>query len=76
MVAPELASIEARVMTLYFVEEVSLPAVSRLPGLDNATGGKAYVVSARRKLKAALRRWTERSKTSARRLPKGAGRNE
>lgn len=54
---------EARVMTLHYGEEFTLDAISRLLGLTNASGAKAYVVSARRKLKAALGRL--RAKQSA-----------
>jgi RNA polymerase sigma-70 factor (ECF subfamily) len=41
---------EAKVMTLHFVDEVPLDSITRLLGLENASGAKAYVVSARRKL--------------------------
>ena len=49
---------EHRVMVLHYSEEMSLDAITRLLGLSNASGAKAYVVSARRKLKAALDRRT------------------
>lgn len=57
MVARELTPIEARVMTLHFVEDLPLTAISRLLELENASGAKAYLVSAKRKLRAALDRW-------------------
>ena len=47
---------EARVMLLHYGEEMPLNAVSRKLGLTNKSGAKAYVVSARRKLNAALRK--------------------
>jgi RNA polymerase sigma-70 factor (ECF subfamily) len=50
-----LNSIEARVMILHYGEEVPLSTVSRMLGLTNKSGAKAYVVSARRKLDAAIR---------------------
>jgi RNA polymerase sigma-70 factor, ECF subfamily len=47
---------EARVMLLHYGQEMPLNAVSRKLGLTNKSGAKAYVVSARRKLNAALRK--------------------
>lgn len=44
---------EARVMMLHYGEEMPLNAVSRMLGLTNKSGAKAYIVSARRKLAAA-----------------------
>lgn len=46
---------EARVMLLHYGEELPLSAVSRMLGLTNKSGAKAYIVSARRKLSAAMR---------------------
>jgi RNA polymerase sigma-70 factor (ECF subfamily) len=46
---------EARVMMLHYGEEMPLNAVSRVLGLTNKSGAKAYIVSARRKLDAAIR---------------------
>ena len=46
---------EARVMMLHYGQEMPLNAVSRMLGLTNKSGAKAYIVSARRKLNAALR---------------------
>lgn len=48
---------EAKVMTLHYVEELPLDAITRLMGLTNASGSKAYIVSARRKLTRAIERW-------------------
>jgi len=47
---------EARVMLLHYGQEMPLYVVSRKLGLTNKSGAKAYVVSARRKLNAALRK--------------------
>jgi RNA polymerase sigma-70 factor (ECF subfamily) len=44
---------EAQVMMLHYGEEMPLNTVSRLLGLTNKSGAKAYIVSARRKLAAA-----------------------
>jgi len=46
---------EARVMLLHYGEEMPLSAVSRALSLTNKSGAKAYIVSARRKLDAAMR---------------------
>jgi RNA polymerase sigma-70 factor (ECF subfamily) len=45
---------EARVMMLHYGQEMPLNAVSRMLGLTNKSGAKAYIVSARRKLHAAM----------------------
>jgi len=50
-----LDSTEQRVMLLHYGEELPLNTVSRMLGLTNKSGAKAYVVSARRKLGAAAR---------------------
>jgi RNA polymerase sigma-70 factor, ECF subfamily len=43
---------EAKVMLLHYGQELSLNAVSRILGLTNKSGAKAYIVSAKRKLHA------------------------
>lgn len=50
-----LDSTEAKVMMLHYGQELPLNTVSRMLGLTNKSGAKAYVVSARRKLDAAVR---------------------
>jgi RNA polymerase sigma-70 factor (ECF subfamily) len=45
---------EAQVMLLHYGEEMPLRAVSRVLGLTNKSGAKAYIVSARRKLSAVV----------------------
>lgn len=57
LVAETLDETETRVMTLHYGEELTLSAITSLLSLSNTSGAKAYVVSARRKLKAALSRW-------------------
>jgi RNA polymerase sigma-70 factor, ECF subfamily len=47
---------EARVMMLHYGQEMPLNTVSRMLGLTNKSGAKAYIVSARRKLAAARSR--------------------
>lgn len=44
---------EAQVMLLHYGRELPLSTVSRMLGLTNKSGAKAYIVSARRKLNAA-----------------------
>jgi len=64
LIRESLDETETKVMTLHYVDELPLDAVSRLLGLTNASGAKAYVVSARRKLKRAHELWKARSKSS------------
>lgn len=52
-----LSDTERNVVLLHYCEELSLPAITRQLGLTNQSGAKAYIVSAQRKLKAALSRW-------------------
>lgn len=61
LVSSALDPTEARVMTLHYGEELTLDAITRLMGLTNASGAKAYIVSARRKLSTAVRQWTARN---------------
>ena len=51
---------ETKVMTLHYVHELPLDAVTRILELTNPSGAKAYVVSARRKLARAFNQWKER----------------
>lgn len=51
---------EGKVMTLHYLHELPLESVTRLLGLTNASGAKAYIVSARRKLSRAFERMRER----------------
>ena len=56
-----LNQIEAKVMMMHYGEELPLNTVSRELGLTNKSGAKAYIVSAKRKLNAAIR--TAQTKT-------------
>jgi RNA polymerase sigma-70 factor (ECF subfamily) len=47
---------ERTVFTLHYGDEMTLDAVTRLLGLDNVSGAKAYIVSAKRKLAKAAKR--------------------
>ena len=55
-----LDATETQVMTLHYVHELPLDAVTRMLKLTNASGAKAYIVSARRKLARAFSQWKER----------------
>ena len=61
LMASELSPLEAQVMTLHYAEDLPLDAISILLKMDNASGAKAYIVSAKRKLKIAVDRWSARS---------------
>jgi RNA polymerase sigma-70 factor, ECF subfamily len=52
-----LTETEAQVMSLHYVEELPLDAVGRLLKLENTSGAKAYIVSAKRKMVRAIERW-------------------
>jgi RNA polymerase sigma-70 factor, ECF subfamily len=56
-----LDEIEKQVMTLHYAQEMKLDAITAALGLTNASGAKAYIVSARRKLNAAVLRWKTNS---------------
>ena len=48
---------EKRVMTLHYGHDMRLDAITAALGLTNTSGAKAYIVSARRKLNIAVKRW-------------------
>ena len=56
LLARVLDDTERRAFVLHYGDGVPLAAVTRILGLDNASGAKAYIVSARRKLDRALSR--------------------
>lgn len=60
LIRESLDETEAKVMTLHYVHELPLDAVTRALQLTNPSGAKAYVVSARRKLGRAFSQWKER----------------
>ena len=61
----ELTETEKRVFTLHCGDDVPLQTITRLLGLKNPSGAKAYLVSARRKLARALHRWRASEKLTA-----------
>ena len=52
-----LDATEKRVMTLHYGHDMRLDAITAALGLTNASGAKAYIVSARRKLNKAVQQW-------------------
>jgi RNA polymerase sigma factor (sigma-70 family) len=60
LIQSTLTDVETRVITLHYVEELPLDSVSRMLKLENASGAKAYIVSAKRKLARAVERWKAR----------------
>jgi RNA polymerase sigma-70 factor (ECF subfamily) len=56
-----LEETEKRVMTLHFGHDMSLDAITTALGLTNTSGAKAYIVSAKRKLSAAMKRWNAKA---------------
>jgi RNA polymerase sigma-70 factor (ECF subfamily) len=56
MLEEELDDTEKKVFTLHYGDDVPLDAITRLLGLSNRSGAKAYIVSARRKLARAVER--------------------
>jgi RNA polymerase sigma-70 factor (ECF subfamily) len=56
-----LEETEKAVFTLHFAEELPLDVITRMLNLDNASGAKAYLVSAKRKLDRAVKRWKARA---------------
>jgi hypothetical protein len=49
---------EKIVFTLHYGDEMPLDSITRMLGLENASGAKAYIVSAKRK----LARWISQKK--------------
>ena len=67
LVIDNLDQTEAQVMMLHFGEEIPVATVTEMLGLKNASGAKAFVVSAKRKLGAAWRRMQARQAGAPRR---------
>lgn len=62
LIRESLDETETKVMTLHYVHELPLEAVTRMLKLTNDSGAKAYIVSSRRKLKRAYELWKGRNK--------------
>lgn len=61
LMAENLDETERQVFLLRYGEELPLSAIARKLKLENPSGAKAYLVSARRKLDRAIRRWMARA---------------
>jgi RNA polymerase sigma factor (sigma-70 family) len=61
LIRESLDETEAKIMTLHYVDELPLETITRLIGLTNQSGAKAYIVSARRKLGRAVEKWRRTS---------------
>jgi len=55
---------EIQVLTLHYGEDLPLDAVTRILGLQNPSGAKAYIVTAKRKLRSISRRRKSRARVS------------
>lgn len=55
---------EKQVYSLHYAQGMPLEQITRLMRLENSSGAKAYIVSARRKLSEAVRRWRVRHEVS------------
>lgn len=60
LLAEALDETEKIVFTLHFGEDVPLDAITRLLQLENQSGAKAYIVSAKRKLARVVQQWKAR----------------
>jgi RNA polymerase sigma-70 factor (ECF subfamily) len=60
LLAATLDETERTVFTLHYGDDVPLDAITRMLRLDNSSGAKAYIVSAKRKLARAVERWRAR----------------
>jgi RNA polymerase sigma-70 factor (ECF subfamily) len=60
LLSEALDETEKVVFTLHYGEDLPLDAITRLLGLENQSGAKAYIVSAKRKLARLVRQWKAR----------------
>ncbi len=60
LLSETLDETERRVFTMHYGDDVPLDTVTRVLGLQNASGAKAYIVSAKRKLARAVQRLSAR----------------
>lgn len=51
VIAEELDATETKVLYLHYVDGLTLPGIGKLLGLTNKSGAKAFIVSAKRKLR-------------------------
>lgn len=65
-IAADLEPLEARILHLHFVDELTLSAIDQLLDLQNKSGARAYLVSAKRKLQRSFATATADLKSTAR----------
>jgi RNA polymerase sigma-70 factor (ECF subfamily) len=65
LLSEALDETEKMVFTLHYGEEVPLEAITRLLRLENQSGAKAYIVSAKRKLARLVQQWKARGQYKA-----------
>src|SRR5882757_1205588 len=65
LLSEALDDTEKMVFTLHYAEEVPLDAITRLLQLENQSGAKAYIVSAKRKLARHVQQWKARGQYKA-----------
>ncbi|HEY2015494.1 MAG TPA: sigma-70 family RNA polymerase sigma factor [Bryobacteraceae bacterium] len=63
LICKSLNEQEQKILYLHYGEEMTLDAITRLLGLDNPSGAKAFIVSARRKLAVAVTRFRGRGRS-------------
>jgi RNA polymerase sigma-70 factor (ECF subfamily) len=61
LLSESLDETEKVVFTLHYGEDVPLDAIGRLLRLENQSGAKAYIVSAKRKLARSIKQWKARN---------------
>jgi len=72
-IAADLEPLEARILHLHFVDELTLAAIDRLLQLDNKSGARAYLVSAKRKLQRSFSQAKNATQAAAQPTVKSAG---
>ncbi|MDQ3281619.1 MAG: RNA polymerase sigma factor [Acidobacteriota bacterium] len=60
LLSATLDETERTVFTLHYGEDIPLDALTRMLRLENSSGAKAYIVSAKRKLARAVEKWRAR----------------
>lgn len=65
LLSKTLDATENTVFTLHYGEDLPLDAITRMLGLENPSGAKAYIVSAKRKLARAVQQWRLRESKPA-----------
>jgi len=68
-IAADLEPLEAKILHLHFVDELTLTAIDELLQLENKSGARAYLVSAKRKLQRSFS--TAKTATRATTTPPG-----